>query len=194
MSGDAGGGAPPPEGWFETLSQETRYEGFSDVRVDMIRMPDGSQTQREVVEHDDVVAMVPVLDDGTVLLLRQYRHPVGRYLLEIPAGTLDHDDESPEQAAQRELAEEIEHRAETLTSMITVDVSPGWSTERTEIFLARGLTAVSRPEGFVPADEEADMEVVRLPLDVAAEGARRGELTDAKTVIGLLLAAAHIAH
>ena len=73
--------------WFDTLDSRVVHEGFSTVRVDQVRMPDGSETEREVVEHTDAVAVVPLFDDGTVALLRQYRHPVGQYLLETVSYT-----------------------------------------------------------------------------------------------------------
>lgn len=174
---------------FETTASEVVYEGFSTVRVDEVRMPDGGTATREYVVHDDAVAVVPVLDDGTVLLLRQYRHPVGRHLLELPAGKMDVDGEDPDTTARRELAEEVGHAADELVHLVTFENSAGWTTERTHLYLARGLRPVPPPDGFRAAAEEADMEVVRLPLAEAVDRARAGRLTDAKTVLGLLLAA-----
>jgi 8-oxo-dGTP pyrophosphatase MutT (NUDIX family) len=181
-------GADEADGWFRTLDRQVVYDGWSTVRVDQVRMPDGAQAEREVVEHMSAVAVVPVFDDGTVALLRQYRHPVGRYLLEIPAGVLDVDGEAEDDAAQRELAEEMGLRAGRLEHLTTFENSAGWSTERTHVYLGRDLAPTPLPDGFEPEHEEADMEVVRLPLDAAVDGVRRGEVTDAKTVIGLLLA------
>lgn len=175
--------------WFETVDSRVVHDGWSTVRVDTIRMPDGGETDREVVEHVSAVAVVPVFADGTVGLLRQYRHPVGQYLLEIPAGILDVEGEAEAEAAQRELAEEMGLRAGRLEHLTTFENSAGWSTERTIVFLGRDLAEADPPEGFEREHEEADMEVVRLPLDAAVDGVSRGEITDAKTVIGLLLAA-----
>ena len=183
-------GAGP--GWYEVRSSETVYEGFSTVKVDEVRMPDGSTAEREYVVHDDAVAVVPLLDDGSVLLLKQYRHPVGRYVLELPAGKMDEDGESPEDTGRRELREEVGHAADELIHLVTFENSAGWSDERTHVFLARGVRASAPPEGFSAEHEEADMEVVRLPFEEAVSQARAGELTDAKTVIGLLLAAARL--
>lgn len=179
--------------WFETVDSEIVYRGWSTVRRDRVRTPDGEDVDREVVVHDNAVAIVPVLDDGTVVLLRQYRHPFGASLLEIPAGKLDVEGEGLEAAAQRELAEEIGFRAGRLEPLITIANSVGWTDEETHLYLARDLTAVPAPEGFVAKAEEAAMEVVRLPLDVAVEAARDGKVRDAKTVVGLLLAAERLA-
>lgn len=180
------------DGWYETRSSETVYEGFSTVKVDEVRMPDGSTAEREYVVHDDAVAVVPVLDDGSVLLLKQYRHPVGRYILELPAGKMDEEGESPDETGRRELREETGHTADELVHLVTFENSAGWSDEHTHVFLARGVREASPPEGFEPEHEEADMEIVRIPFEDALAQARAGELTDAKTVIGLLLAASHV--
>ncbi|MBW3658681.1 MAG: NUDIX hydrolase [Actinobacteria bacterium] len=179
-------------GWYETVSSETVHEGFSTVKVDEVRMPDGSTAEREYVVHDDAVAVVPVLDDGSVLLLRQYRHPVGRYILEIPAGKMDEEGESPAETGRRELREEVGYAADHLVHLVTFENSAGWSDERTHVFLGRGLREAAPPDGFEAEHEEADMEVVRLPFADALAQVRAGELTDAKTVIGLLLAAPHV--
>lgn len=175
--------------WFETEHTELVYEGFCRVRIDELRMPDGSRVAREVCEHMDAVALVPVTDDGDVLLVRQYRHPVGRYLLEIPAGLLDVEGEEVEAAGRRELVEETHHEAHSLSHLVTFENSAGWTTERTHVYLATDLAPTRPPEDFEPEDEEADMEVAPLPFDEAVTMARTGRLTDAKTVIGLLLAA-----
>lgn len=188
MSGDASGAT----GWFETVSSETVYEGFSTVRVDEVRMPDGSTAEREYVVHDDAVAVVPVMDDGSVLLLKQYRHPIGRYVLEIPAGKMDEEGESPAETGRRELREEVGYTADELVHLVTFENSAGWSDERTHVFLARGLREAAPPEDFEAQHEEADMEVVRLPFAEARAQAERGEIGDAKTLIGLLLAGPHV--
>lgn len=178
--------------WFETLSSRRVYEGYSRVRLDRVRAPDGSEVDREIVERPDAVGVVPVTDDGRVLLLKQYRHALGRYQLEIPAGLLDVPGEPVVDAARRELAEELHHDARQLTHLTTVHTSVGWSDERVHLYLGRGLVAVPPPAGFVAEAEEADLEVVPLATHDVLELARAGELTDAKTVIALLLAAPHL--
>ncbi len=174
-------------GWFETLERHTAYEGWSRVHVDQVRMPDGAVVQREVVEHRGAVAVVPLLDDGSVVLLRQYRHAVGGYVLEIPAGKLDVDGEAPTDAAQRELVEEIGMRAGSLVELTTILNSAGWTDETTSIHLGRRLVEAPRPADFALEAEEADMEILRLPLTDAIEAVSTGTIRDAKTVVGLLL-------
>jgi 8-oxo-dGDP phosphatase len=180
--------------WFETTEVRTVYEGRSTVRVETVRMPEGGDAEREIVVHDDAVAVLPVTDDGEVVLLKQYRQAVRAYVLEVPAGTLDADDGSPEEAARRELAEEIQHEVGELVHLVTFLNSSGWTTERTHVYLGRQLTPAAHPEGFEPEHEEADMEVLRMSADDAIELARTGEITDAKTLIALLLSAAHLGH
>ncbi len=178
--------------WFETRDSRTVYEGFSHVRVDTVATPDGQTVDREVVVHTDAVAMVPVTSAGEVLLLRQYRQTLRGYLLEVPAGKMDVTDEPPQDTAARELREEIHRSAGRWRHLTTFHNSAGWTTERTFVYLAQDLTDVGAPEGFQPRAEEADMEVVGVPFDVALERVHRGELTDAKTVIGLLLSAPYV--
>ncbi len=175
-------------GWFETIDSELRYEGHTaKVRLDRIRMPDGDVAEREVVEHYDAVGIVPIMDDGTVVLLRQYRQPFQSYMLEIPAGKLDVEGETIEEAAQRELREETGLRAERLERLGAFRNSAGWTNEVTHLYLATQLLP-DHAEDFEPKAEEADMEVVRLPFDEAVKEAHAGSIVDAKTLIGLLLA------
>lgn len=177
--------------WYEIVSSETVYDGYSTVRRDELRMPDGTSGVREYVDHDDAVAMVPVMADGSVLLVKQYRHPLGRYLLEIPAGKLDRVGEEPEAAAQRELREEVGYAAGRLRQLARFHNSAGWTTETTTVYLATELSEAPARD-FEPTGEEADMEIVRIPFVDAVEQARSGSLTDAKTILGLLLAADHL--
>lgn len=176
-------------GWYEALDSRVVHDGWSTVRVDTVRMPDGETAEREIVEHMSAVAVVPVLGDGTVVMLRQYRHAVGQYLLEIPAGVLDVEGEGEADAAQRELAEEVGMRAGRLEHLTTFHNSAGWSTERTHVFVGLDLEEAPRPEDFDLEHEEADMEIVRLPLEDAVAAVAAGEITDAKTVVGLLMVA-----
>lgn len=165
------------------------YDGqLSRVRLDRVRFPDGSEASREVVEHLDAVAVVPLHDDGTVTLLRQYRHPLGSEILEIPAGMCDVDDEPAERTAHRELAEEVSLHAGELTPLVTMANSAGWTDERTAIYLATALTGTPAPEGFTAEAEEAGMAVVRPPLAEAVAEVVAAAHADAKTLAGLLLA------
>lgn len=176
---------------YETLSHEVAYDGYVTVHRDQVRMPSGKETPREYATNFDATAVVPVLDDGTVVLLRQYRHPHGSHVLEIPAGKLDEPGESPSDAAQRELVEETGYRAGTLVHLVTFLNSAGWTTETTHVYLGTDLAEESA-DGFEATHEEAEMELVRRPFTALLEQANAGEIPDAKTLIGVLLAAPHV--
>lgn len=187
MSETTSGGA---DGRFTVVDSTVTHEGLmSTLRVDEVAMPDGAMVTREVAQHPDAVAVVPLTDDGQVVLVRQYRHPVGRYELEVPAGLLDVDGESEGEAAQRELAEEIRMTAGRLERLTRFWNSAGWTDEATTLFVGRDLVPATPGENFVAEAEEADMEIVRLPLADAVAQVRGGAITDAKTVIGLLFVA-----
>jgi 8-oxo-dGTP pyrophosphatase MutT (NUDIX family) len=176
-------------GTFAVTSSAVTHRGMlTTMRVDTVHTPDGSTVQREVAERPNAVAMVPLTADDQVILVRQYRHPVGRYELEIPAGILDIEGEREEAAAQRELAEEIGMTAGSLRKLLCFHNSGGWSDEATTVFLATDLRDAATSD-FVAEAEEADMSVHRIPLDEAVAAVHRGEIQDAKTVIGLLLVA-----
>ncbi|MBW3604845.1 MAG: NUDIX hydrolase [Actinobacteria bacterium] len=173
---------------FAAVSSEVTHEGvMSTIRIDRVAMPDGEVATREVAQRPDAVAVVPLTDDGAVVLVRQYRHPVGGYELEIPAGLLDVEGETVEEAAQRELAEEVGMHAGQLRRLTRFWNSAGWSDEATTVFLGTGLRSTTPDDGFVAEAEEADMEVLHVPLRDALDAVREGRITDAKTVIGLLL-------
>jgi 8-oxo-dGDP phosphatase len=178
--------------WFETISSHEAYRGFSTVRVDRVRMPDGAEVDREVVERPAAVGVVPITPEGRVLLLHQYRQPVGRPLIELPAGLLDVAGEEPVEAAQRELIEELGMRAGTLEPLTVFWNSAGWTDERTHLYLGRELQPAEPPSDFTAQAEEAHLEVVSFSLDDAITAVRDGEITDAKTVIGLELAHARL--
>lgn len=130
--------------------------------------------------------MVPVESDGTVVLVRQYRRAVAHSLLEIPAGLLDQDGESPMEAARRELAEEVGLTASQLDPLVTYRPSAGFSNETVHVFLATGLEPLPGHQ----ADPDLE-EVVRMPFAHALEAVRSGAIADGKTIIGLLLADDH---
>lgn len=156
-----------------------------NVTVDTVR--EGELTyQREVVHHHGSAVILPVFDDGTVALVRQYRHPAVRYLLEAPAGTLA-DGERPEDGAARELQEELGLTAGRLEKLSEFFVSPGFCEEKMWVFLATELT-----EGQQNPEEDEVLEVVRLPIDDALEMISSSEIQDAKTIIALMLAAPRV--
>jgi ADP-ribose pyrophosphatase len=168
------------------LSSQKVFDGrVFNVTVDTIS--EGELTyQREVVHHFGSAVIIPVFDDGTVVLVKQYRHPAVRYLLEAPAGTLA-DRERPEVGAARELQEELGLVAERLEKLSEFFVSPGFLEEKMWVYLATGLT-----EGKQFLDEDEVLEIVRLPIAEALEMITSGEIQDAKTIIGLMLAAPRV--
>jgi 8-oxo-dGTP pyrophosphatase MutT (NUDIX family) len=147
--------------------------------------PDDIVFMRDVVHHPGAVSVVPYEADGTVLLVRQYRAAIDRDLLEIPAGKRDVTDEPPELTAHRELAEEVGRRAGRMELLTTFYNSPGFCDEYSYCYLARDLTEVPI-EAHSP--EEAAMTIERVPLGDALAMIQRGDIVDAKTIIGLLLA------
>ncbi len=156
------------------------YDGkVISLRIDNFRSPSGSVFEREVVEHPGAVAILPFLDNGQLLLIRQYRHAAGKVLLEIPAGTLD-DREKPEDCARRELVEETGYEAQVMKEVLSCFLAPGYSSEKIHIFLASKLRMVgSRHE----IDESIEIE----PTDVKRAEAmiNNGEIIDAKTIAGI---------
>ena len=148
--------------------------------------PDGTEFERDVVRNQEVVAMVPVLDDGaSVLLVRQYRGPIDRELLEIPAGLCDVDGEAYEAAAARELVEEVGKEAARLELVARYHPAAGFSDQFVRLYLATGLRDVAADRQGVE-EQHMTLEVVRL--DDVPELIADGTLSDSKTIIGLLLA------
>jgi ADP-ribose pyrophosphatase len=160
------------------------YDGrIVHLRVDTISLSNQRTALREIVNTPGAVAIVPLTADGQVRLVRQYRSAVADYLLELPAGTLQ-PGEAPEAAAPRELAEETGDRAEHWRYLTRFHTMPGVCDETIHLYLATGLT-----QGETNRDPDEDIEVVTLPLARALEMSRSGEIRDAKTIVGLFLAA-----
>ena len=153
-----------------------------NVSVDTVREADRTYI-REVVHHPGSAVILPAFDDGTIGLVRQYRHPAVKYLLELPAGTLN-DREPPEVGAARELEEELGIVAGRLEKLSEFFVSPGFCAEKMWLYLATELTPTAQK-----LDEDELIEIVRVPIDRALQMISDGEIEDAKTIIGLLLAA-----
>ena len=156
-----------------------------DVTVDTVREGDRTYV-REVVHHRGSAVMVPAFDDGTIAMVRQYRHPAVKYLLELPAGTLD-DKERPEEGAARELEEELGVVAGKLEKLCEFFVSPGFCEEKMWLYLATDLKETKQR-----LEDDELIEVVRLPIDQALQMITNGQIEDAKTIIGLLLAAPRV--
>ncbi|WP_307817374.1 NUDIX hydrolase [Nocardia acididurans] len=169
---------------FDTVSSRTVYSGaILALRLDQVVMPGGRVAEREVIEHHAAVAVVAVDADGNLVLINQYRHPIGRRLLELPAGLLDQQGEDPLEAAERELAEETGLAAREWAVLVDVALSPGFTDEALRVYLASDLYETDRPD---PELEEADIQIVRMPLDDAVQAALAGEITNATAVAGIL--------
>jgi ADP-ribose pyrophosphatase len=175
---------------YRVLASETVFEGhvFS-LHRDTVAMPGGGDGVRDVVRHPGAVAVVALDDEDRVLLLRQYRHPVGRYLWELPAGLRDTDGEPPVETAKRELAEEAQLAAGRWSLLTTHLSSPGFSDELVVVYLAEDLCDTDRPEGFTVEHEEADMTLERVPLADAVQRVFDGDIQNAAAVVGVLAAA-----
>jgi ADP-ribose pyrophosphatase len=182
--------AEPEPHEFRLLASEPVHAGrVISLRRDTVAMPGGGESVREVVSHPGAVAVVAIDDEDGVVLLRQYRHPVGDYLWELPAGLRDEDGEPPLETAKRELAEEALLAAERWSLLTTIYSSPGFCDERVLIYLAEGLSAVDRPAGFTVEHEELDMTLARVPLAEAVQRVFDGDIQNASAVVGLLAAA-----
>ena len=159
--------------------------GFARLDEVTIEAPDGTRALRYVLRVPNAVAVVP-LDGADVVLIEQYRAPLGEAILEIPAGTLDIPGEDPIAAARRELVEEVGFSAGHLEHLTDIVTSPGVTDEVMSLYLAQGIEPVPRmPEG----PEERHATVVTMPLAQAVEQVRTGRIKDAKSVVGILLAA-----
>jgi ADP-ribose pyrophosphatase len=163
------------------LGSRTVFQGrIFDVLVDDVQLPSGRQTTREIVRHAGAVGLVPVLDDGRIVLEEQYRHPAGEILVEIPAGRLE-ERETPDQTARRELLEETGYLADEIKRMTVFYTTPGYTSEKLHLYVARGLKKAETKPDF---DENITLREVAI--DEALRLIGRGEIKDGKTIAGLL--------
>ncbi|MFJ8691099.1 NUDIX domain-containing protein [Micromonospora wenchangensis] len=175
---------------YELRSRTQRYAGrIFTVVTDEVTMPGGGTATRDYARHVGAVAVVALDEAGQVVLVRQYRQPVGRHLWELPAGLMDVAGEDLPVAAARELAEEADLTAARWDLLVDVHTSPGFSDEVVRVFLARELAEVPVGQRHERHDEEADLQVVRIDLDEAVGMALAGEITNGPCVAGLLAAA-----
>lgn len=165
----------------ERVEGRTLYTGrILELQVDQARLPNGALATREVVRHPGGVAVLPLMDDGTVVLVRQFRYPFGQVLLEVPAGKLEKgEDHYP--AAMRELSEETGLEAGALTYLGSALASPGFCDEELHLYLGRHLT-----QKEMHPDEDEFLHVVRMPFQEAVEQVMSGAIRDAKTVAAVL--------
>lgn len=170
-------------------ARNERFHGpvFS-VLTDEVRMPDGQYVERDYVVHIGAVGAVAVDDQDRVVLVHQYRHPIGYPLWELPAGLIDVEGEDLLAAAQRELTEEADLAAGHWQLLTDTHTSPGFSTEVIRLYLARDLTEVPEDDRHQRHHEEAELTVARVPLDEAADMIFRGQITNAACQIGVLAA------
>jgi len=176
-----------PAAWPVVSSAEPFHGRLITVRTDKVRMPGGNVAERELVVHPGAVAVLALDDAGQVLLIKQYRHPVGRLLWEIPAGLRDVAGEPTWLTAQRELLEEAGYRARDWRVLADYYSSPGFSTERLRVFLARELELVPSAErDFVPEDEEAELVLAWLPLEEAVRKVLAGDLHNGVAALAIM--------
>lgn len=175
---------------YTVLDRRIQFTGpmFSIV-TDDVAMPGGTRAARDFMRHVGAVGVVAVDDGDNVVLVRQYRHPVGAFLWELPAGLIDVAGEPLRDAAARELAEEADLEAEHWRLLLDMHPTPGSSNEVIRLFVARGLSPVPEKDRHQREHEEAELSAWRLPLDEAVDMVLRGEITNAAAIAGVLATA-----
>jgi ADP-ribose pyrophosphatase len=168
---------------FELLKSEVLMKGRAfAIRRDYLKTPDGRETKLDIIEHGGSVVVIPVDEHGNILLVRQYRHATGGDLLELPAGTLD-EDEDPEVCAAREIREETGMAAKVLTKLGEFYLAPGYSDEFMIVYLATELS-----DSPLDADDDEFLSLEAVPIAEAIRMAERGQIPDAKSLAALFLA------
>lgn len=174
--------------WEKQIDTEEKYKGvIVRVRLDRAQLHNGQTVRREVVEHPGGVSILPIDDQGDCAMVRQFRYPFSRMMLEIPAGKLEYG-EDPRECAVRELSEETGYTADELVYMGSFCTSPGFSTEVLHLYLAFGLHA-----GKSHPDEGEFLNVEKIPLKTLSEMVMRGEIDDGKTIVAVLKAEKYLA-
>ncbi len=170
-----------------TVSSETIYKGkIINVEKLIVQLPNGKLTTREVVRHPGAAMVVPITDDGYVIMVRQFRKPVEKVCLEMPAGKLD-EGEEPAECARRELEEETGYRAGKIEHIISIDTSPGFSDEVIHIYVATGLTG-----GESKPDNDEFLEIEKVKISDLIKLIYQGNINDAKTIIGAFIAEKYV--
>lgn len=167
----------------ETIKTKQIYQGkIIDVQVDDVKLPNGKTAKRELVKHSGAVAVIPISKDNKIVFVKQYRKPLEKTLLEIPAGKLE-EDEEPATTAIRELEEETGYTTDHLSFVTSFYTSPGFADELMHIYLTRDLQILDEP---VPGDEDEFVEVVELTLEEAKRYVKEEQIHDAKTNYAIL--------
>ena len=149
------------------------------LNIDRVQLPNGETIDLETIRHPGAAAVVPLKDNGTVVLIRQYRHAAGGFIYEIPAGKL-HSGEDPLHCASRELEEEVGYRASSFELLTSIFTAPGFADEVIHVYKATGLT-----QGQQQLDRDEVLEVIEMPLTKAVAKIEDGTIRDAKTIVGL---------
>lgn len=167
----------------KTVSSKEIYKGrIITVKVEEVEMPDGKLASREIVKHPDGVGVVALTDDNKIIMVKQYRKPLDESIYEIPAGKMDNGEEH-KICGIRELEEETGYKAEKFEYLGFIYPSPGFTDEVTHIYLATGLY-----QGQAHLDPDEFLDTVKIPLDEVVERIMNNEISDAKTVVGVLKA------
>ena len=169
----------------KTLSSKTIYEGkIISLTLEEVELPDGNRAQREVVKHSGAVALIPITDEGKLVLVKQYRKSLNRTLIEIPAGRIEVGEE-PEVTAIRELEEETGYGAHQVTYIQSFATSPGFANEIIHLYLAENLYEIVNPAA---GDEDEFIELLEVTIDEAEQLVASGEIYDAKTAFAVIFA------
>jgi len=167
----------------KTMKSEKIYEGkILSVRIDTVELPDKKYSKREIVEHPGAVAIIPITDDGEIILVKQFRKAVESELLEIPAGKLEIGEE-PLNCAIRELKEETGYTAKELNHVLEFFTSPGFSNEKMHLYIATGLE-----DGEAEPESDEYIDVIKIKIDELVKMINDGTIIDSKTIIGILMA------
>ena len=171
------------------ISGESVFDGvLLHVKKDDVELPNGHKSVREWIDHQGAAAVIPLLPDNQIILVKQFRYPIGQVTLEVPAGKLDSKDEDPLICAVRELSEETGYTAGKIWKLTTIATTVGFSNEVIHLYAATNLTA-----GKQHPDEDEFINTVKIPLTAAIQMVETGKIIDAKSIISILLLAKHLA-
>ena len=172
------------------ITSENVFDGvLLHVRKDEVELPNGHTATREWIEHPGASSIIPLLPDNQIILVRQFRYPVGQVTLEVPAGKLDVEGEDPLECAKRELSEETGYTAEKIWKLTTIATTVGFSNEFIHLYAATDLKA-----GKQHPDDDEFINAVKVPLTAALHMVESGKIIDAKSIISILLLAKQIFH